>query len=1132
MAVWAAFTLAFACLLAAAHATTLGVVYTEGGFVQGTNKKIGLLLPEYVDIFKGIPFAAQPKILQKAERHPGWSGTLKATDYKPRCLQLTIDQSNTMGSEDCMYLNIWVPHTRSGVSTNLPVMIWIYGGAFLLGGGQGANFLDNYLYDGQEIALRGKAIVVTFNYRVGPLGFLSTGDASAPGNYGLWDQHMAIAWVKRNIAGFGGDPNNITIFGESAGAASVSLQTLTPYNVGLVKRAISQSGVGLCPWAIQRDPLVWAKQVASKVGCPVDDTAALANCLRVTDPRAVTLAFKIALVNQPYPLVHYLAFSPVIDGDFIPDEPRNLFGNAADVDYLAGVNNMDGHLFAGMDQPLINQPLSKISQEQVRALVQGLTLPKGSSGLDIAFDLYTEGWGANPDQETMKKTVVEAETDYIFLVPTQEALALHRQNANSGKTYSYLFSHPSRMPVYPSWVGADHADDLQYIFGKPFTTPLAYRSQDRDVSATLIAYWTNFAKTGDPNNGESSVPTPWLTYSLHNGQYLEITNKITYSSMKQSLRSPYVRFWAHTYRQMPNLYLVYVYINIHCSDSAPQAQIPGKVEAMALWATLTLAFSCLLAVAHATTLGVVHTEGGFVQGTNKKIGILFPDYIDIFKGIPFAAQPKTFEKAEKHPGWPGTLKTKDYKPRCVQATIDQSSTIGQEDCLYLNIWVPHSRSGVSTKLPVMVWIYGGGFLLGGGQGANFFNNYLYDGEEIALRGKVIVVTFNYRVGPLGFLSTGDSNAPGNYGMWDQHMAIAWVKRNIAAFGGDVDNITIFGESAGAASVSLQTLTPYNVGLIKRAISQSGVGLCPWAIQRDPLVWAKQIATKVGCPVNDTAELANCLKATDPRAITLAYHLPLTNLQYPLVHYLAFSPVIDGDFIPDEPRNLFGNAADVDYLAGVNNMDGHLFAGVDMPIINQPLQRISKEQVRKLVQGLTLPKGSSGLDIAFDLYTEGWGTNPDQETMKKTIVEAETDYIFLVPTQEALALHRQNAKTAKTYSYLFSHPTRMPVYPNWVGADHAEDLQYMFGKPFSTPLAYRPRDRDVATVMIAYWTNFAKSGDPNNGESSVPTAWLPYSLQNGQYLDITNKITNKSMKQSLRSPFVRFWADTYRQLPQP
>ncbi|XP_063794569.1 bile salt-activated lipase-like [Pseudophryne corroboree] len=542
------------------------------------------------------------------------------------------------------------------------------------------------------------------------------------------------------------------------------------------------------------------------------------------------------------------------------------------------------------------------------------------------------------------------------------------------------------------------------------------------------------------------------------------------------------------------------------------------------------ALASLVLAAHAATLGVVHTEGGFVEGTSKKIGIISPDYIDIFKGIPFGAPTKVLEKPEKHPGWSGTLKTKEYKPRCMQANLMQNGVRGELDCLYLNIWVPQSRSAVSTKLPVMVWIYGGGFLLGGGQGANFLDNYLYDGEELALRGNVIVVTFNYRVGPLGFLSTGDANAPGNYGLWDQHMAIAWVKRNIAAFGGDPENITIFGESAGAASVSLQTLTPYNVGLIKRAISQSGVGLCPWAIQQDPLRWAKQIAGKVGCPVHDTAELANCLRSTDPSAITLAYQLSLVNLSYPLVHYLAYSPVIDGDFLPDEPRKLFGNAANVDYIAGINNMDGHLFAGVDLPSLNRPLVKISVEEVRKVVEGLTLPKGADGLDIAFNLYTENWGTDLNQEVMKKTIVDLETDYLFLVATQESLALHYQHAKNAKTYSYLFSHATRMPIYPSWVGADHADDLQYMFGKPFRNTLVYRPQDRDVSAAMMAYWTNFAATGDPSKGHSKVPTPWLAYTTQNGQYLEINNKINHKSMKQDLRSPYVRFWASTYRNLP--
>ncbi|XP_069626922.1 bile salt-activated lipase isoform X2 [Haliaeetus albicilla] len=551
---------------------------------------------------------------------------------------------------------------------------------------------------------------------------------------------------------------------------------------------------------------------------------------------------------------------------------------------------------------------------------------------------------------------------------------------------------------------------------------------------------------------------------------------------------------------------------------------------MARWEILCFALCSYLGVAWAATLGVVYTEGGFVEGESKKLG-LFGDYVDIFRGIPFAAPPKTLEDPQPHPGWEGTLQAKEFKTRCIQMTLTQTDVRGSEDCLYLNIWIPQQRKHISTNLPVMIWIYGGAFLVGGSQGANFLNNYLYDGEEIAVRGNVIVVTINYRLGPLGFLSTGDASMPGNYGLKDQHMAIAWVKRNIKVFGGDPENITIFGESAGAVSVSLQMLSPKNKGLFKRAITQSGVGLCSWAIQNDPLSWAKKIAQHVGCPIDNTTTLANCLRVSDPKAVTLAYHLQLTNLPSPLVHTLALTPVIDGDFLPDMPENLFANAADIDYIGGINNMDGHIFAGIDLPAINRPLVKITAQEVYHLVKGLTVDRGERGANATYNLYTQVWGDNPDQEVMKRTVVDLITDYIFLVPTQWALYLHLQNARSAKTYSYLFSQPSRMPVYPSWVGADHADDLQYVFGKPFATPLGYLPKHRTVSSAMIAYWTNFARTGDPNKGNSKVPVAWLPYSNESSYYLEINSKINQDSLKQNLRSRYVNFWNTVYQSLPQ-
>uniref|UniRef100_W5MF28 Carboxylic ester hydrolase n=1 Tax=Lepisosteus oculatus TaxID=7918 RepID=W5MF28_LEPOC len=540
--------LAFALCVGCASAATLGVVYTEGGMVEGTHKRKGLF--RSMDIFKGIPFADRPGRFENPKPHPGWSGVLKATEFRKRCLQITFTQTSTRGSEDCLYLNIWVPQ-GSKVSTGLPVMVYIYGGAFLVGGSQGANFLENYLYSGEEIADRGKVIVVTANYRVGTLGFLSTGDANGPGNYGLRDQHAAIAWVHRNIKAFGGDPDNITIFGESAGSASVNFQILSPYNKGLIRRAISQSGMALSPWALNRNALYWAKKIAEKVGCPTDDTARLMGCLKITDPVAVTLAGDLMLFGSSDPVVWNLGLSPVVDGDFIPDDPGNLFHNAADIDYIAGINNMDGHLFAGLDVPSINRAKETTNPEDLKRLLRGLTREKGEQAVQSAFELYTQNWGPSPSQETIKKTVVDVETDFLFLAPTESGLYLHANNSKTGRTYFYVFSMPSRIPIFPKWMGADHAEDLQYVFGKPFTTPLAYFPRHRDVSGYMIAYWTNFAQTGDPNKGESKVPAQWPLFTSTGHKYLEINNKINQNSIKAMLRTRFIHYWTSTYHSLP-----------------------------------------------------------------------------------------------------------------------------------------------------------------------------------------------------------------------------------------------------------------------------------------------------------------------------------------------------------------------------------------------------------------------------------------------------------------------------------------------------------------------------------------------------------------------------------------------------
>ncbi|XP_070820772.1 bile salt-activated lipase-like [Chaetodon trifascialis] len=484
----------------------LGVVLTEAGLVEGQSERMGLL--RTVDVFKGVPFADVPGRWEKPKPHPGWSGILKATKYRDRCLQVTLLQTKTQGSDDCLYLNIFVPQGLK-LSTNLPVMVYLFGGAFLLGASNDVAFLGNSLYDGKELAERGDVIVVTVNYRVGVMGFLSSGDERLPGNYGLWDQHAAISWVRRNIKAFGGNPDNITIFGQSAGAASVSFQMLSPYSKGLFRRAITQCGVALSPWALQRNPMALTKKIALKVGCRRSNEDEMLTCLKMSDPVGLTMAGKIdvLLLLGKGVVMDLLELAPVIDGDFIPDEPSQLFHNAAQVDYLAGVNSMDGHIFSGVDVPSINMR-NVTTVEQVRGLLAGLTKEKGNAAIDSAYSVYTSLWGSVPEQEAVKKTVADIETDFLFLVPTQTALQLHASNSSGGRTFSYLFNMKTRIPGFPRWVEAEHAEDLQYLFGKPFSTPLAYFPRHRDLSKDMIAYWTNFARTGDPSSGDSRVPVP------------------------------------------------------------------------------------------------------------------------------------------------------------------------------------------------------------------------------------------------------------------------------------------------------------------------------------------------------------------------------------------------------------------------------------------------------------------------------------------------------------------------------------------------------------------------------------------------------------------------------------------------
>ncbi|CAL8102386.1 unnamed protein product [Orchesella dallaii] len=284
-----------------------------------------------------------------------------------------------------------------------------------------------------------------------------------------------------------------------------------------------------------------------------------------------------------------------------------------------------------------------------------------------------------------------------------------------------------------------------------------------------------------------------------------------------------------------------------------------------------------------------------------------------FQRIPFAAPPLRFKDPIKNLPWNGTRDAIAPSPQCIQLDIMRLLEVhGQEDCLYLNVYTPNlpNLSRSKRRLPVMVWIHGGGFFFGAG---SIF------GPAYLLNHDIILVTINYRLGPFGFLSTGDDASPGNQGLKDQVLALKWVQENIHAFGGDPNSVTIFGESAGAVSIQHHIVSPVSKGLFHRGISQSGSSLCYWSILKNSAQTARRVGELFNC-TGTSQNMVNCLRTLDAEALApIQFNLTTWN-NFPIV---LFAPVVEhnhpGAFMTETPEEAYRNnrASRVPWITGFN-----------------------------------------------------------------------------------------------------------------------------------------------------------------------------------------------------------------------
>lgn len=446
-------------------------IRTQAGHVRGHQRDVAGVLA-----FKGIPYAAPPvgPLRWRAPQPPiPWNGVRDALNFGAGCLSaLENDPRPGPRDEDCLYLNVWTAAKHA--DEKRPVMVWIHGGGFQFGSS------TNPATDGSQLAAKG-VVVVSFNYRLGIFGFLAHPDLDSEarsGNFGLQDQLAALRWVKANIANFGGDPDNVTVFGESAGAMAIGILMASPLAHGLFHKAIGQSGAF---WDGKHGPLQTFEEARTRGVAFARRQGASIAALRAMSAEQLNTAAPWSFQSSPV----VKAFSPSIDHYVIPDVPalRFLRGEQMHIPLLAGWNTAE-------EFPFLSQSLPDQSAQAFRAAAEEMF------GKERLVD-FLKAYPADTDAQA--KTSAAALTgDYVVAEQCWQWLRLHRGSSRA-PVYAYLFSYTS--PYTPI---ASHVTEIPFVFGTltpqrviGCATPPG--EMDRALARTMMSYWVNFATHGDPN---------------------------------------------------------------------------------------------------------------------------------------------------------------------------------------------------------------------------------------------------------------------------------------------------------------------------------------------------------------------------------------------------------------------------------------------------------------------------------------------------------------------------------------------------------------------------------------------------------------------------------------------------------
>jgi para-nitrobenzyl esterase len=482
-----------------------------------------------VNDFLGIRFAAAPiGSLRFAAPVPpaAVSGTIDATSFGSPCPQNASPFGTASTNEDCLFLNVYVPGNGISSRNKLPVMVFFFGGDFVDGEGS--------LYDPTNMAIQGNAIVVTMNYRLGILGYMASAALSlqastgVSGNYGFLDQLFALQWVKQNIGAFGGNPDDVTIFGESAGGFSVCAAIASPKGAGLFQRAITESGPCAEPLPTLATAQTSGASIVSALGCAESSDAAAVACLRNLPVSAILT--QQASITSATNLTSLTAFFTNVDGVFIPQEPvlALALGQYNHVPVIEGTNHDEGRLFVAVGFDL-NPTVGTITAAEYPTAIQSVA----SALVTAEAGLLTTGGsasGSSPGGNSQEENQIAQEilheyplanfagpgealgtvlTDGLFSCianVTNEVLSL------SVPTFAYEFNDENaptpELPPVSFPYGATHTDELPFLFTLP-ETPATLSNAEQTLATQMKSYWTGFAQGGNPNSSQTPAWAPF-----------------------------------------------------------------------------------------------------------------------------------------------------------------------------------------------------------------------------------------------------------------------------------------------------------------------------------------------------------------------------------------------------------------------------------------------------------------------------------------------------------------------------------------------------------------------------------------------------------------------------------------------